>query len=269
MRIPLLLPFLALALALVLLPCACAGPAPARTLVVAHRGAAAVAPENTVAAVRKAIELRADQVELDVRLTTDGVVVLLHDDAVDRTTDGTGALASFSLARTRALDAGRWFAPSFANERIPTLAEVAAVAKGHVGLMLDLKVVGAGEGIAAALAETGFPPSRILIGAWNDAELADARRFNPDARMLYIGEVPEGAADTAWLEALAAKGYSALSLGWKRVTPAVVARTHALGLALYVWTLNDPADMAAAVAAGVDGVITDRPADLWDVLDAR
>ncbi len=108
-------------------------------LLIGHRGAKAVAPENTLASFRRAWEDGADVVEMDVRLTADGAVVVIHDETVDRTTDGHGVVAEMTLAELRRLDAGRWFSPAYAGERIPTLDEIIAWARGRVGLMVELK----------------------------------------------------------------------------------------------------------------------------------
>jgi glycerophosphoryl diester phosphodiesterase len=108
-------------------------------LLVGHRGAKAVAPENTMASFRRAWEDGADAVEMDVRLTADGAVVVIHDETVDRTTDGHGAVVEMSLEELRRLDAGSWFDPAYAGERIPTLEEVLAWAQGKVALLIELK----------------------------------------------------------------------------------------------------------------------------------
>src|SRR5262245_679720 len=93
-------------------------------LVIAHRGASGTCPENTLAAFRRAVEVGADMIELDVQLTRDDAVVVMHDWTLDRTTDGSGAVGERALDELRPLDAGRWFAPEFAGERVPTLAAV-------------------------------------------------------------------------------------------------------------------------------------------------
>ncbi len=110
-----------------------------RPWLVGHRGACAVAPENTMASFQRAWEEGADVVELDVRRSADGHVVVIHDATVDRTTDGHGPVAELTLQELKRLDAGRWFDPAFVGESIPTLAEVLAWARGRIGLLLELK----------------------------------------------------------------------------------------------------------------------------------
>ncbi|MGH7411421.1 MAG: glycerophosphodiester phosphodiesterase family protein, partial [Candidatus Methylomirabilis sp.] len=109
------------------------------TLNIAHRGASALAPENTMAAFEKAIELGADVIELDLHLTRDGELVVIHDDTLDRTTDGRGPVHGRSLEEIRRLDAGRWFGQAFAGERIPTLSEVLDRFAGKIPLALEVK----------------------------------------------------------------------------------------------------------------------------------
>jgi glycerophosphoryl diester phosphodiesterase len=109
------------------------------TLKIAHRGASSIAPENTLIAFRKAIELSADMIELDVRQSADGHLVVIHDDKVDRTTDGSGVVGEMSLTELKELDAGSWFNAEFSEERIPTLEEVIDLVRGKVGMVLEAK----------------------------------------------------------------------------------------------------------------------------------
>lgn len=107
--------------------------------IIAHRGSSADRPENTLAAYRRAIEAGADAIEIDLRLTKDGHLVSLHDDTLDRTTDGSGPVESITLAEVRKLDAGAWFGPEFKGERVPTFPEILKLARGRILVFLDLK----------------------------------------------------------------------------------------------------------------------------------
>src|SRR5262245_34742321 len=150
-------------------------PAAPRPLRVAHRGASARAPENTLAAFREAIRLGADAIELDVQLSADGVPMVIHDLTVDRTTNGHGSVASFASRDLRRLDAGAWYSSRFRGERIPTLEEALECARGRCGLNIEIKELpGAGRrsrrargaadagheavarAVAQAVARTGF-----------------------------------------------------------------------------------------------------------------
>lgn len=233
--------------------------------VVSHRGASALAPENTLAAITKAVEIGADLVEVDLRLSVDGEAVICHDLDLDRTTDGTGPLSARTLAELRALDAGSWWGSEFAGEPVPTLQDALVATAGRARLMLDVKAAGCGAAIARDLELAGADPSDLLVGTWDDEQLADAMEHLQGCELLFIGEVPERAG-TEWVRALAAKGYDSLSLDWKGVTPTILAAAVERSMPLYVWTLNDPAEFEAAAAAGVAGIITDDPGLLRSTL---
>ncbi|HIJ73734.1 MAG TPA: hypothetical protein HPP83_06500 [Candidatus Hydrogenedentes bacterium] len=125
--------------------------APSLISVVAHRGASAYAPENTMAAFRLALEMNADAFELDVRLTKDGELVVIHDPVLERTTDGAGPVAMHTLAALKCLDAGSWKGTDFAGERVPTLAEALAFAKDTIGVYIEIKDCGSDDTLLAAL----------------------------------------------------------------------------------------------------------------------
>ena len=111
----------------------------ARTAVIAHRGFSGTRPENTLAAVKAAIEVGADMVEVDVTLTSDGQVVCIHDDTVNRTTNGSGPVTGYTLDELRRLDAGGWFSPEYAGEKIPTMAEVLELSRGRILVNIEIK----------------------------------------------------------------------------------------------------------------------------------
>ena len=123
-----------------------------RTRVIAHRGFSGAAPENTLAAVRAAIEVGADMVEIDVTLTSDGHIVVIHDETLDRTTTGSGRVSDFTLTELQRLDAGGWFAPRFAGERIPTLDQVLDEIEGRILLNVEIKSEAVERGIVTKVA---------------------------------------------------------------------------------------------------------------------
>ncbi len=151
-----------------------AGPSQATTLNVGHRGYSAAYPENTLAALNAAFDVSADMVEIDLQKSLDGHVVLMHDDTVNRTTDGTGLVSSLTLAELQALDAGSWFDPIFAGEPVPTLEEALLAGIGRGPLLLDQKsgeIFGAE--IAAAITTTAFPVEDLWVTAWEEAQVTD------------------------------------------------------------------------------------------------
>lgn len=214
---------------------------------IGHRGAAGHAPENTVAAIRKGIELAADLVEVDVRRTRDGELVVMHDKRVDRTTNGTGDVARMTLPELRRLDAG-------GGERIPTVAEVLEAADGRTGLMLEMKSQDIANQLYALVRETRFR-GPVLYASFLHAELLSIRRADGEAQTLALLEaVPVQAAAFA-KDARA----SHVGLGVGTLTPEFVRALQLDGLKVFVYTVNDPRDIGWVTSLNVDGVISDFP----------
>lgn len=224
-----------------------------RIQIVAHRGASAEQPENTLRAYRRAIELGVDAVETDIRLSADGVPMLFHDPDLARIAGRDAALADLTCAELQSLDAGQ-------GEPIPTFAELVAECHGRTGLVIDLKVAGACATLARILDDAGFDRSLISVCAWTDAQAEDARTFLPDVVLRYIEHDTDPHHDDAWFEALRAKGFSALSLKWTDLSTASIAAARDHGFHVATWTVNDAESMSAAASAGVDAIITADPA---------
>lgn len=166
-----------------------------RILNVAHQGASAVAPPNTLAAFRKAAELGADGVELDVHLSADGAAVVIHDFTVDRTSDGRGRVADLPLAALKELDAGSWFDPRYASEPIPTLNEVFEAVGRELMINIELKLLPrGGRGLAAevvSLVKRHGLANRVLISSFNLSALRRVRRLEPQLPLgLLYGPAP-------------------------------------------------------------------------------
>jgi glycerophosphoryl diester phosphodiesterase len=267
--------------------------------VIAHRGASAYAPENTLAAFRLAREMDADWFELDCTLAAGGEPVVIHDATLDRTTDGAGRVAETPLGTIRALDAGSWFDPRFAGERVPTLAEALAAADDAIGVYVEIKAFPGDDEVVAALREAlaargGVPAESAAIrealaaSPTRNAELADAvvaairaagtgarvvvQSFSPTICARVALEAPEirtellvdlrAADDATWAAALDL----AVRLGLRgtnphrgTVTAARIAEAHATGLTVAVWTVDDPEEMLHLADLGVDRIITNRP----------
>lgn len=239
-------------------------------VVLAHRGASHYAPENTLPAIRKAAWLGSDVVEVDVRRAADGTVVLMHDADVDRTTDGSGAVNRMGIGELLALDAGAWFHPSFVGTGVPTLAQaVAAAREENVTLLLDLK---APAEDAAALRSVVFSELQLLeatsevwVAAFRNATVQHCAQSG-----LQCAKISYGARDMdALLWDAVRRGAGMVMLDQAVVTPDVVVRAHAWGLAVHAWTVNDEEAWRRLIDAGVDGVLTDRPGYLLDVLTDR
>lgn len=237
-----------------------------RPLIFAHRGASAVAPENTLAAFRRALEMGADGVELDVHLSADGVPVVMHDARVEATTDGTGSLVDLSLKELKSLDAGSWFAEDFAGEQIPTLEEVLADVGNSLLINIELKpAFSKRKGLEAAVADVvqrvGVS-ERVWFSSFVPYSLYRMRNLLPG---VPCGFLYGGSSLFSWLFK-SFTPFEAVHPEARLVTPALVRRAHKRGLRVITWTVDD-ADQARLFARwGVDGLITNNPAQLLRVL---
>jgi len=243
-----------------------------RPLNLAHRGASHEAPANTLAAFLLAQELGADGVELDVQLTRDGEMVVIHDLTVDSTTDGRGPVRAKTLAELKALDAGSWFDADFAGQRIPTLQEVVDAVGRSLLINIELKTEGArDDGLARAvvrLVEENHLEDRVVISSFNPLAVWRVRRLNPwiPVGMLYCEGLPFFLA-RPWLRHLVRP--DALHPEWKMVDAGYVRWARKRGYRVHTWTVDDPGRMQQLAEAGVDIIITNRPDLLRPVLEAR
>ncbi|MFE7405410.1 glycerophosphodiester phosphodiesterase [Isoptericola sp. NPDC057559] len=244
---------------------------PAQDLVVvAHRGASADAPQNTLAAFAAADDAGARMIEIDVHLSADGVPVVIHDGTVDATTDGAGEVRGHTVAELQAFDAGSWFGPEFAGQRIPTLAEVLDLVAARPGLdvLCEYKGAWTAEDVAVTMrvvAGSGLT-GRLMVQGFDPTTVAALRDVAPQVPRSLLLEHPR--ADLA--ELLDELGAAAVSPGAALLAedPALVPAAHAAGRQVFGWTANDEATWEALLDAGVDGIITDRPAALRGWLDA-
>lgn len=227
--------------------------------VVAHRGAAAEAPENTMPAFDLAVELGAGGLEADVRLTADGVPVLLHDRDVDRTTDGSGPVGDHTLDELRELDAGVDRGRHHRGTRVPTLGELLERHGGRVWIDLELKPpMGEADDLVQAVGdvlEAHGSPDGVLLSSFRPDVLEAGTRLLPEVpRALIAQEVPEGSPLPEMAPDLAAVGVSRAGM-----RPDLPREVHDLGLALLVWTVNDVGPARRLYREGADGLITDDP----------
>jgi glycerophosphoryl diester phosphodiesterase len=239
--------------------------------VIGHRGAAMAAPENTLAGMRAAAAEGATWVEFDVRLTADGVPMLMHDDTLDRTTDGRGRVARTPLAALKALDAGTWFGPAFAGEPVPTLEETLALLL-ELGLAANIELKpNPGEArrtaeVALALVERVWPRDRPapLVSSFNATSLKAAGQAAPNLPRGFLWlELPR-----SWRARMAALECRTVHLWDRHITPRQVAAVKAAGHPLAVYSVEDPARARELVSWGVDAIFTGRPGALLQALAA-
>jgi len=228
-----------------------------------HRGDRASAPENTMAAFEAAFASDLEFVETDVQLTADGVPVLMHDDTVDRTTNGTGAVAELTLAELRALDAGSWYAPEFAGTRVPLFEEfVAALAGSRKKALVELKGYWSPEGIRTVLDAIYLRgvQNRVVFGSFNLTTIAHLAHTAPAIpRVIIKRDLPEDPVSLVRYYDAIAVLTTATSL---ENDPQAVERMHAAGYGVLVYTLNSEKRWSEALAYGVDGIVTDKPSKL-------
>ncbi len=241
------------------------GPIPERPLVIAQRGGAALAPENTLAAFRRAIELDVDMLEMDVQRSADGVLVVIHDTTVDRTTDGRGRVGELTLAELRRLNAGN-------GEPIPTLDEVLALAVQHgVPVMPEARspqlYPGLGAEIALALARAGLVEGSVLQ-SFDPGTLEEVRAIAPAQPlcMLYgLGQVRVPPEQPGQAQAICPMAEMVLLNPW------IIREAHRRGQQVYVWfgAVEHPWILRLLTEFGADGLIVDDPRVLQEVLAGR
>jgi glycerophosphoryl diester phosphodiesterase len=234
--------------------------------IVAHRGASGSAPENTLAAFQRAVELGATFIETDLHLTRDARFVAIHDANLERTTNGKGAVREHTLAELRKLDAGMWFDRQYMEQRIPTLEEVLEFArKRDVVFYLEVKydsAWGMHHALVSALqgAETA---ARTIVLSFDPATLVALRKLDSAIMMGLLVDGGKGDPVKAALEV----GARQLCPRWDMVTPELVEQAHRADLHVVTWTVNGAKKMRAAIAADVDGIMTDVPDRLRAVIE--
>ncbi|QNF33231.1 hypothetical protein HUW51_11025 [Adhaeribacter swui] len=241
-------------------------------MLVAHRGASNTAPENTLAAVQKALDSPADFIEIDVHQTRDSQLVVMHDATLDRTTNGEGAIAEHTLAEIKKLDAGNWFKPEFKNERVPTLEEVLQLVKGRKKLLIELKK---GKDFYPGLANQTIGLLRkyrvrewCVLQSFHDEILQQIwqNEYQVPTHKLMVGKLPLVPVyfDTSLRFGSFDKYYRASAINVHRyfASRRFVKMVHNAGFKTFVWTVDDPAEINKLVNRGVDGVLSDAAATL-------
>ena len=236
---------------------------------IAHRGNSSRAPENTLAAFTAAAAAGAGMIETDLQLSADGTVVLIHDDTLNRTAGRDGRVADLTASELQSADAGSWFSQDYAGERVPVLADLVDFAAGHpeLGWLLEFKGEWNPDQVAAAaepLRDAGLA-GRCVLQGFSPRTVRSLQAAAPDIeRGLLIMMQPAPGEEHQLLRFLSetATGYCNPHGGILRSSPQLVSTLQAEGVRICTWTLNEPSLWGTAAAAGVDGIITDRPAEL-------
>jgi glycerophosphoryl diester phosphodiesterase len=234
-----------------------------RPLILGHRGASAYAPENTLAAFNLAFELGADGIELDVALTQDNVPIVIHDDTLERTTNGSGKVNALDRAAIAQLDAGAWFDRKFSGERVPTLEQVLCHLKQGL-INVEIKYTGVRldndrleQAVADVILQT-HSQARVLVSSFHPIALYRLARQYPQLQrgLLYRHDLPIYLR-RAWFRPLVRP--HALHPNAALITAKYVAWARAKGYRIMAWTVDDPAQARQLASWGVDAIITNKP----------
>lgn len=237
---------------------------------VAHRGASGYAPENTIAAFDKAVEMKADYIEIDVQRSKDGELVIIHDTTVDRTTEGTGYVKDLTFEQLRNLDAGSWKGEQFSGEKIPTFDEILDRYHGKIGILIELKAPELYPGIEESVAEE--LKERNLDKPQNEKTIIQSFNFESMKKMNeLLPKVPIGVltSSKAHTTEQALKDFAAyadyFNPSYGIVTKDLVHQVHSLGMKISSWTVRSHESADFLLDMGVDAIITDYP----DYVDPR
>lgn len=235
-------------------------------LKVGHRGTAGTRPELTRVGFERAIELGIDMVELDVQLTRDGELVVLHDRELGRTVRGGGAVRDRTLRELQSMDAGSWFDPVYAGERVLSLDEVFDLTRGRVELNVEIKSPQADwqatvQKLAAKLKDAERNRATI-VSCFDMGALRAMRRESAAVRIGVLWKEPN--LEDAWRQAAELRAVS-FHPHWLLADAQTVQAAHERGLSVLVWTVNEPADMQRLASLGVDGIISDFPERLLGI----
>lgn len=233
-------------------------------LIIAHRGCSLRYPENTLIAFEKALESKVQMIELDVTLTRDRELVVIHDETLDRTTNGRGRVMDHTLAELKRLDAGGWFSRRFTGEPVPTLADVLKMAVGRAAVNIEIK---------PEAYDTRHPEDAVERQVWellhrqhmtDDVVVSsfDARVLTEISRMERppaLGYLTEGAGLGGVFDVCQRIGAFSWNVDYRYVNRTRIDQAHAMGLRVFTYTVNSRKQILSLLDMGVDGIFTDDP----------
>jgi len=237
---------------------------PKNTLIVAHRGISSLYPENTLIAFRKAMELGADFIELDIQASRDGELVVIHDSMLDRTTEGKGNVCQYSLKEIKKYSAGKWFSPSFEKEKVPTLQEVFELTKKQIKLRIEIKQPGI-EKKLLDLIQRYEMTDQVVCGSFFFESITQIRRLNPFIPVTFIASFLE----REYIKELLAKNINMIDMIFCNLTPDLLKDCHSYGFAIDVWTVNEEKELQKALNMGIAAITTNYPQRLKKLLEGQ
>lgn len=244
------------------------GTALPRPLIIAHRGASGYAPENTLAAIEKAIALGAHMVELDIHQTKDGIPVVLHDSSLWRTAGIRRNVGSLTLQELKRLEVGSWFNPQFQDERIPTLEEVLERVQSRILLNLELK-----QGISPYPSFTDHIMklldhyqllSLTILSSFSPGSIMEFHKKNPD---IPIGHLSRREATLKIFQKAENINACSLHIPFRKISPDLLNQAHARGFRVFTYTVNRSEEMLRFLRMGVDGIFTNFPDRFSKILE--
>lgn len=229
------------------------------TKVIAHRGFSEIAPENTMIAFKKAIEIKADYFELDVHKTKDDVLVVIHDKTIDRTSSNekSGKVSELNFNEIQKVKVGysSKFSDKYKDEKIPTLKEVLQLAKGKIKVCVELKVIGIEKQVVDLLNEVDMT-NQVIVFSFNDESLIKIKKLNPKLKTLFL----KNDANLKTLDFVKAINANAIGIGYgTELTKEFMDYAKNINIKIFKWTVNNKQEMKKLIDLNIDGIITDRP----------
>lgn len=244
-------------------------------MLIAHRGASAYAPENTLSAVRRAMEMRAEMVEVDVLLSKDGIPILLHDPSLDRTSSGQGLVTDYTLQELKLLDAGSWFSSEYAGETLPTVEELLALVKGKISVNLEIKTQALTDSLEGGIVQKVVDLVRkhdmqgyVIISSFDPRAIRQLKEYAPEipGAILYNADLY---GDKHPLDIVKDLNADAFNCSWKEIRQDWVDSLKYHKIPVNIYTVNSDSIMHQMLDMGVDGIFTDYPDVLLQVLRSR
>lgn len=244
--------------------------------IIAHRGGANLAPENTLAAFKNAIKLGVDMIEIDVHLSKDGKIIVIHDEKINRTTNGKGTIKDMTSAEIKKYDAGSKFDKKFKNEKIPTLDEVMETLNGKVKLLIEIKD---GDelypGLEKKVVETIHKYNAVnwvIVQSFNENSVLRVRKMDPSITTFYLlgrnfNDFYSNVAKEVNAGNAVIKKYDGIAPHYSMLSSEKVKIFHKAGFKIFTWTVDKPKDMKKIINMNVDGIITNSPDKLKEILN--
>jgi len=242
-------------------------------VVIAHRGASAYHPENTMAAFRAAVEMQAEMIELDITLSKDGILVAIHDETLDRTTNGSGYVSDFTVEELKALDAGSWFDEDHRGEPIPTLEEVLQFAQDKIALNIEIKTESVTDELADGIEEKAWELVKkygmedyVLFSSFDYRAIRHLKEINVDisAALLYEKKQSEGRTPS---QLMVDYNADAFNCSYRQYSKKWAGEAKNKGFPVFVYTVNSERRIKKMVERGAAGIFSDKPDLLKQIVD--